>query len=144
MLNKIRGALNVCAVKAPGYGDRQRMLAISLSSLVARLLSMSWVSRLLTSLPICSVPPSPSPFPRTTPPSWVALVQEAIDTRIAQIKGELEHTDSDFDREKLQERLAKLSGGVACDQGWRCYRDRALARSSIASRTPSAGNPRCC
>ncbi len=52
--------------------------------------------------------------PRTTPPSWTAAGElDQIKARINQIKAEIENTDSDFDREKLQERLAKLAGGVA-------------------------------
>ena len=61
--------------------------------------------------------------------------KEAIDARIAQIKGEMENTTSDFDREKLQERLAKLSGGVASSRS-ALLPSPSSRRSSIVSRTP--------
>ena len=61
----------------------------------------------------CSAPPAASSSPRTTPPSSTApATSDEVEGRVAQIKAEIERTDSDWDREKLQERLAKLAGGV--------------------------------
>ena len=62
----------------------------------------------------CSAPPAGSPSPRTTPRSSTAAARQSeVAERVAQIRKEIEDTDSDWDREKLQERLAKLAGGVA-------------------------------
>ena len=83
LLNKLRGTFNCVAIKAPGFGDRRKRI---LEDKVTR------DSALIVD---------------------GAGDKKAIDDRIGQIKAELERVDSDFDREKLQERLAKLSGGVA-------------------------------
>ena len=67
-----------------------------------------------TSRSTCSARPRRSPSPRTTPPSSKASAKKAdIEARVAQIKAQIEDTTSDYDKEKLQERLAKLAGGVA-------------------------------
>ncbi len=98
VLNKIRGALNVCAVKAPGYGDRRKRILEDIAVLTGGQAALDELGVKVADITVVV---------------GGAGSKEAIDARIAQIKGEMENTTSDFDREKLQERLAKLSGGVA-------------------------------
>ena len=111
VLNKIRGALNVCAVKAPGYGDRRKRIAVLTGGQAA--LDELGVKVADITADMLGTAKSVTISKDNTVVVGGAGSKEAIDARIAQIKGEMENTTSDFDREKLQERLAKLSGGVA-------------------------------
>ncbi len=115
VLNKIRGALNVCAVKAPGYGDRRKRMLEDIATLTGGQVAMKELGINLTdvSAEMLGRAKSVKITKENTTIVGGAGSREAIDERIAQIKSEIEHTDSDFDREKLKERLAKLSGGVA-------------------------------
>ena len=115
VLNKIRGALNVCAVKAPGYGDRRKRMLEDSAVLTGGQAALDELGIKVADITadMLGTAKSVTISKDNTTVVGGAGSKEAIDARIAQIKGELEHTDSDFDREKLQERLAKLSGGVA-------------------------------
>lgn len=115
VLNKIRGALNVCAVKAPGYGDRRKRMLEDIAVLTGGQAALDELGIKVADITadMLGTAKSVTISKDNTTVVGGAGPKEAIDARIAQIKGELEHTDSDFDREKLQERLAKLSGGVA-------------------------------
>ena len=115
VLNKIRGALNVCAVKAPGYGDRRKRMLEDIAVLTGGQAALDELGIKVADITadMLGTAKSVTISKDNTTVVGGAGSKEAIDARIAQIKGELEHTDSDFDREKLQERLAKLSGGVA-------------------------------
>ena len=115
VLNKIRGALNVCAVKAPGYGDRRKRMLEDIAALTAATPIMSDLGSKLADATIDDLGRAKSVKITKDNTTIVdgAGDKAAIDARVAQIKGEMENTKSDFDREKLQERLAKLSGGVA-------------------------------
>ena len=115
VLNKIRGALNVCAVKAPGYGDRRKRMLEDIAVLAGGQAALDELGIKVADITadMLGTAKSVTISKDNTTIVGGAGSKEAIDARIAQIKGELEHTDSDFDREKLQERLAKLSGGVA-------------------------------
>ena len=115
VLNKIRGALNVCAVKAPGYGDRRKRILEDIAVLTGGQAALDELGVKVADITadMLGTAKSVTISKDNTTVVGGAGSKEAIDARIAQIKGELEHTDSDFDREKLQERLAKLSGGVA-------------------------------
>ena len=115
VLNKIRGALNVCAVKAPGYGDRRKRMLEDIAVLTGGQAALDELGVKVADITadMLGTAKSVTISKDNTTIVGGAGSKEAIDARIAQIKGELEHTDSDFDREKLQERLAKLSGGVA-------------------------------
>ena len=115
VLNKIRGALNVCAVKAPGYGDRRKRMLEDIAVLTGGQVAMEELGIKLsdTTAEMLGRAKSVKITKDNTTIVSGAGSKEAIDERVAQIKGEIEHTDSDFDREKLQERLAKLAGGVA-------------------------------
>ena len=115
VLNKIRGALNVCAVKAPGYGDRRKRMLEDIAVLTGGQAALDELGIKVADITaeMLGTAKSVTISKDNTVIVGGAGSKEAIDARIAQIKGEMENTTSDFDREKLQERLAKLSGGVA-------------------------------
>lgn len=115
VLNKIRGALNVCAVKAPGYGDRRKRILEDIAVLTGGQAALDELGVKVADITadMLGTAKSVTISKDNTVVVGGAGSKEAIDARIAQIKGEMEKTTSDFDREKLQERLAKLSGGVA-------------------------------
>ena len=115
VLNKIRGALNVCAVKAPGYGDRRKRILEDIAVLTGGQAALDELGVKVADITadMLGTAKSVTISKDNTVIVGGAGSKEAIDARIAQIKGEMENTTSDFDREKLQERLAKLSGGVA-------------------------------
>lgn len=115
VLNKIRGALNVCAVKAPGYGDRRKRILEDIAVLTGGQAALDELGVKVADITadMLGTAKSVTISKDNTVVVSGAGSKEAIDARIAQIKGEMENTTSDFDREKLQERLAKLSGGVA-------------------------------
>lgn len=115
VLNKIRGALNVCAVKAPGYGDRRKRMLEDIAVLTGGQAALDELGVKVADITadMLGTAKSVTISKDNTVIVGGAGSKESIDARIAQIKGEMENTTSDFDREKLQERLAKLSGGVA-------------------------------
>ncbi len=115
VLNKIRGALNVCAVKAPGYGDRRKRILEDIAVLTGGQAALDELGVKVADITadMLGTAKSVTISKDNTVVVGGAGSKEAIDARIAQIKGEMENTTSDFDREKLQERLAKLSGGVS-------------------------------
>ena len=115
VLSKIRGALNVCAVKAPGYGDRRKRILEDIAVLTGGQAALDELGVKVADITadMLGTAKSVTISKDNTVVVGGAGSKEAIDARIAQIKGEMENTTSDFDREKLQERLAKLSGGVA-------------------------------
>ena len=115
VLNKIRGALNVCAVKAPGYGDRRKRMLEDIAVLTGGQAALDELGVKVADITadMLGTAKSVTISKDNTVIVGGAGSKEAIAARIAQIKGEMENTTSDFDREKLQERLAKLSGGVA-------------------------------
>jgi len=115
ILNRLRGTLNVCAVKAPGYGDRRKRMLEDIAAVTGGQVAMKELGINLTDVTADMLGSAKSVKVTKDNTTVVggAGDKAAIDDRIAQIKAEIERTDSDFDREKLQERLAKLSGGVA-------------------------------
>nr|WP_075577156.1 chaperonin GroEL [Olsenella timonensis] len=115
ILNKLRGVLNVCAVKAPGYGDRRKRMLEDIAVLTGGQVAMKELGVQLTDVTAEMLGRAKSVKISKDDTTIVggAGSKEAIDERIAQIKAEYEVTTSDFDKEKLQERLAKLAGGVA-------------------------------
>ena len=112
VLNKIRGALNVCAVKAPGYGDRRKRILEDIAVLTGGQAALDELGVKVADITadMLGTAKSVTISKDNTVVVGGAGSKEAIDARI---EGEMENTTSDFDREKLQERLAKLSGGVA-------------------------------
>ena len=115
ILNKLRGVLNVCAVKAPGYGDRRKRMLEDIAILTGGQVAMKELGVQLTDVTAEMLGRAKSVKISKDDTTIVggAGSKQAIDERIAQIKAEYDVTTSDFDKEKLQERLAKLAGGVA-------------------------------
>ena len=115
ILNKLRGTLNVAAVKAPGYGDRRKRMLEDIAVVTGGQVAMDELGIKLADVTEDMLGRAKSVKITKDETTIVGGegTKQAIDDRIAQIKAEIENTDSDFDREKLQERLAKLSGGVA-------------------------------
>ena len=115
VLNKMRGVLNVVAVKAPGYGDRRKRLLEDIAVVTGAQPALDEVGIKVANITpeMLGTAKSITITKDTTTIVDGAGTKEAIADRMAHIKGEIEICDSDFDREKLQERLAKLSGGVA-------------------------------
>ncbi len=115
VVNKIRGTINAVAVKAPGFGDRRKAMMEDIAILTKGEFITEDLGIKLENLDIAML----GRAKRITVTKEDTTIVEgrgdsaAIQGRIAQIKKQIEKTDSDYDREKLQERLAKLSGGVA-------------------------------
>ena len=114
VINKLRGVLQVCAVKAPGYGDRRKAMLEDIATLTGATAVMKDLGMELDSLEIAHL--GRVKKVEITADNTV-MVEGAgatadIEGRCDQIRAEIDRTDSDYDREKLQERLAKLAGGV--------------------------------
>jgi len=115
VVNKLRGILNVCAVKAPGYGDRRKAMLGDIATLTAAQAIFKDLGVKLDGVKISDLGTAKKVVvdaDNTTIVSGSGK-KAAIEGRAEQIRKEMEVTDSDYDREKLQERLAKLAGGVA-------------------------------
>jgi len=115
VVNKLRGILNVCAVKAPGYGDRRKAMLEDIAILAGGRAIMKDLGVQLDNIRLDELGTAKKV---TIDNDNTTIVEGAGETdkikgRIEQIKREIEVTTSDYDREKLQERLAKLAGGVA-------------------------------
>ena len=115
IVNKLRGTFSVCAVKAPGYGDRRKAMLEDIAILTGGTVISEEVGMELKDATIDQLGRAKSV--RVEKENTVIVdgegEKDAIQARIAQIKGQIEETTSEFDKEKLQERLAKLAGGVA-------------------------------
>jgi chaperonin GroEL len=114
VVNKIRGLLNIVAVKAPGFGDRRKAMLADIATLTGANLITEDLGLKLESVDLTDLGSARRIVVTKDNTTIVdgAGDQTAIQERIRQIQTEIEATDSDWDREKLQERLAKLSGGV--------------------------------
>ena len=115
VVNKLRGSLNVAAVKAPGFGDRRKEMLKDIATLtggtvISEELGMSLEAAELEHLGTAK---RVSIDKENTTIVDGAGEKTAVDARVSQIKAQIEETSSDYDKEKLQERLAKLAGGVA-------------------------------
>jgi len=115
VLNKLRGMLNVLAVKAPGFGDRRKAMLQDIAVLTGGVVISEETGRKLESVVIADLGRAEKVVSDKDNTTIVGGKgdEKAIKGRIEQIRVEIEKTTSDYDREKLQERLAKLSGGVA-------------------------------
>ena len=115
VVNKLRGTLNCLAIKAPGFGDRRKEMLQDIAILTGGTVLSEEVGRKLDSATIEDCGRARRVVSTKDETTFVEGhgTEQAIQDRIAQIKARIEETTSDFDREKLQERLAKLSGGVA-------------------------------
>ncbi len=115
IVNKLRGTFNVVAVKAPGYGDRRKAMLEDIAILTGGTVISSELGYELkdATLDMCGRAKSIKVQKENTVIVDGEGDKAAIQARIAQIKKQIEETTSEFDKEKLQERLAKLAGGVA-------------------------------
>jgi len=115
VLNKLRGMLNVVAVKAPGFGDRRKAMLQDIAILTGATVISEETGRKLESAEIADLGRAEKVVVTKDDTTVVGGKGEAaqIKGRIEQIRVEIENSTSDYDKEKLQERLAKLSGGVA-------------------------------
>jgi chaperonin GroL len=138
VVNKIRGTLNVVAVKAPGFGDRRKAMMEDIAVLTQGKFITEDLGIKLENVDLSYVGRAKRIVITKDDTTIVegAGEQAAIQGRIAQIKAQIDKSDSDYDREKLQERLAKLSGGVAVSRSARRPRPNSRKRS-CASRTRS-------
>ncbi|HEX7898937.1 MAG TPA: chaperonin GroEL [Planctomycetota bacterium] len=115
VVNKLRGTLNICAVKAPGYGDRRKAMMEDIAVLTGGKAIFEDLGIELEKVDISMLGRAKKIVVEKENTTIVegAGDTKAIQGRIAQIRKEIEGTTSDYDKEKLQERLAKLAGGVA-------------------------------
>ncbi|MAI71443.1 MAG: chaperonin GroEL [Rhodopirellula sp.] len=115
VVNKLRGTLNVCAVKAPGFGDRRKAMLGDIATLIGGTLISEDLGIQLENVTLEQLGRAKKV---TVDKGNTTIVEGSgkradIDKRVAQIRAQIEQTDSDYDKEKFQERLAKLAGGVA-------------------------------
>ncbi|MBX3419951.1 MAG: chaperonin GroEL [Pirellulaceae bacterium] len=115
VVNKLRGTLKVCAVKAPGFGDRRKAMMGDIATLTGGTFISQDLGIQLENVTLEQLGRAKKV---TVDKSNTTIVEgggtrATIDQRVAQIRAQIEQTDSEYDREKLQERLAKLAGGVA-------------------------------
>ena len=115
VVNKLRGVLNVCAVKAPGFGDRRKAMLGDIAVLTGGTLISEDLGIKLENLTLDQLGRAKQV---TVDKNATTIVQGAgkqseVQARIAQIRNQIEATESEYDKEKFQERLAKLTGGVA-------------------------------
>jgi len=115
VVNKLRGILNVLAVKAPGFGDRRKEMLRDIASLTGGEVISEEMGRRLDSATINDLGTARRVVSHKDDTTIVEGRGETADiqARVRQIRAQLDETTSDYDREKLQERLAKLAGGVA-------------------------------
>jgi chaperonin GroEL len=115
VVNRLRGSFQVVAVKAPGFGDRRKAMLEDIATLTGATPVFEATGTKLESLTLKDLGTARKVVVAKDDTTIVqgAGSKQAIQGRIAQIRAEIENTKSDYDKEKLQERLAKLSGGVA-------------------------------
>jgi chaperonin GroEL len=115
VVNKLRGTINVCAVKAPGFGDRRKAMMEDIAILTGGRLITEDLGIKLDSLELADLGRAKSVLVEKENTTIIEGhgKNSEIQGRVNQIRRQIEETTSDYDREKLQERLAKLAGGVA-------------------------------
>jgi chaperonin GroEL len=115
VVNKIRGIVQCCAVKAPGYGERRKAMLQDVATLTGGTAVMKDLGTELDEIRIKDLGTAKKVTITNDATTIVggAGSRAAVEDRVAQIRAEIETTTSDYDREKLQERLAKLTGGIA-------------------------------
>jgi len=115
VVNKLRGILNIAAVKAPGFGDRRKAMLQDIAILTGGTVISEEVGRTLESATVADLGQAGRVVIDKDNTTIVDGKGDkaAVEARIKEIRVQIENTTSDYDREKLQERLAKLSGGVA-------------------------------
>jgi chaperonin GroEL len=115
VVNKLRGVINVCAVKAPGYGDRRKAMLQDIATLTGGKAYMKDLGEKLEDVSIKELGTAKKVIINNEDTTVIEGAGKTADikTRCDQIRKEIELTSSDYDREKLSERLAKLAGGIA-------------------------------
>ncbi len=115
VVNKLRGTINILAVKAPGFGDRRKAMLEDIAMLTGGTLITEDIGLKLDAATVADLGRARRVVANKDDTTIIdgAGTDEAIQARIKQIKAQIDDATSDFDREKLQERLAKLAGGVA-------------------------------
>jgi chaperonin GroEL len=115
VVNKLRGVLNITAVKAPGFGDRRKAMLQDIAVLTRAQVISEEIGRTLDSATVADLGQAARVVISKDNTTIVdgAGEKEAVNSRIKEIRTQIEATTSEYDKEKLQERLAKLSGGVA-------------------------------
>merc|ERR1739838_426875 len=115
VVNKLRGSLKIAAVKAPGFGDRRKAMLEDIAILTGGTVISEERGFTLenTTIEMLGTAERVTIDKDNTTVVNGAGKKDAISTRVAQLKSQIENTTSDYDKEKLQERLAKLAGGVA-------------------------------
>ena len=115
VVNKLRGILNVCAAKAPGFGDRRKAMLGDIATLTGGTLISEDLGLKLENLDLSHLGSAKTVTVDKNETTIVqgAGKQEDVQARVQQIRNQIDNTESEYDREKLQERLAKLTGGVA-------------------------------
>ncbi len=115
VVNRIRGILNIAAVKAPGFGDRRKAMMEDLATLTGGQFLSEDLGIKLENVTLEQLGRAEKIIITKDETTLVkgAGTKEAVAGRVSQIRNQIENTDSDYDREKLEERLAKLAGGVA-------------------------------
>ena len=115
VVNRLRGVLQVCAVKAPGFGDRRKAMLGDIAALTGGTFFAEDLGRNLEDIELPELGTAKKIVVTKDNTTVIrgAGKKKEIDARVAQIKNQIERCTSDYDREKLQERLAKLTGGVA-------------------------------
>src|SRR5262249_34841274 len=115
VVNRLRGGLKVAAVKAPGFGDRRKAMLEDIAILTGGQLSSDGLGMKLENVTVNMLGRARKVVIDKENTTIVngAGKKKDIEARVVQIKAQIEETTSDYDREKLQERLAKLAGGVA-------------------------------
>ena len=115
VVNKLRGTINVLAVKAPGFGDRRKEMLRDIAAVTGAQVISEEIGRKLDGVTLADLGSARRVLSTKDDTTFIegGGDPDAIKGRIEQIRTQIEKTTSDFDREKLQERLAKLAGGVA-------------------------------
>jgi chaperonin GroEL len=115
VVNRLRGVLQVCAVKAPGFGDRRKAMLGDIAALTGGTFFSEDIGRNLEDVELTELDKAQRIVIDKDNCTIIkgAGKKKDIDARVSQIKAQIEKTTSDYDKEKLQERLAKLTGGVA-------------------------------
>jgi chaperonin GroEL len=115
VVNKLRGTINVCAVKAPGFGDRRKAMLDDIAILTGGKAIMEETGIKLEGVQLADLGRAKKVTVNKDNTTIIdgAGTQKDIEGRIKQLRSQVEETTSDYDKEKLQERLAKLAGGVA-------------------------------
>jgi len=115
VVNKLRGVVHTCAVKAPGYGDRRKAMLQDIAIVTGATALMNDLGKDLDKIKIAELGTAKRVVVTndTTTIFDGAGKKAEVDARVGQIRAEIETTTSDYDKEKLQERLAKLTGGIA-------------------------------